>query len=106
MTRNRLSKLPKKEQFRAVQLIKSAARLPAYGISFNCKHAARYAGLSAPMRYALVGAVLAEQHDEWDEGRRYLGLNVLARSHPTTIPGTVPTTEEATTTDNIPALSA
>jgi len=27
-----------------------------------------------------VGAVLAEQHDEWAEGRRYLGLDVLARS--------------------------
>ncbi len=33
----------------------------------------------------LVGAVLAEQHDEWIEGRRYLGLDVLARSRiPTT----------------------
>jgi putative transposase len=30
----------------------------------------------------LVGAVLAEQHDEWTEGRRYLGLDVLARSRP------------------------
>lgn len=28
----------------------------------------------------LVGAVLAEQHDEWIEERRYLGLDVLARS--------------------------
>jgi len=31
----------------------------------------------------LVGAVLAEQHDEWIEGRRYLGLDILARSRPT-----------------------
>ena len=28
----------------------------------------------------LVGAVLAEQHDEWAEGRRYLALDVLHRS--------------------------
>jgi len=28
----------------------------------------------------LVGAVLAEQTDEWAEGRRYLGLDVLTRS--------------------------
>jgi putative transposase len=28
----------------------------------------------------LVGAVLAEQHDEWDESRRYLGLDVLSKS--------------------------
>jgi len=38
----------------------------------------------------LVGAVLAEQHDEWAEGRRYLGLDVLTRSQPIT-------TEEDTT---------
>ena len=48
----------------------------------------------------LVGAVLAEQHDEWTEGRRYLGLDALTRSQP----ATVPTTSEEVTT--LPALSA
>lgn len=33
----------------------------------------------------LVGAVLAEQTDEWAEGRRYLGLDVLARSRLTPV---------------------
>src|SRR6185503_10272798 len=33
-----------------------------------------------PAIIRLVGTVLAEQHDEWAEGRRYLGLDVLARS--------------------------
>ena len=32
----------------------------------------------------LVGAVLAEQHDECAEGRRYLGLDVLAKSQAVT----------------------
>ena len=36
----------------------------------------------------LVGAVLAEQHDEWAEGRRYLGLDVLAKSRLNLIPNT------------------
>jgi putative transposase len=48
----------------------------------------------------LVGAVLAEQHDEWIEGRRYLGLDVLNRARATTIS---PTEEQPAST---PALTA
>jgi putative transposase len=58
-----------------------------------------------PDRHALirlVGAVLAEQHDEWTEGRRYLGLDVLAKSRLTLV---VTNTQEAAT-DDLPALSA
>jgi transposase-like protein len=50
----------------------------------------------------LVGAVLAEQHDEWTEARRYLGLERLARARAAVVPDT---TQEATT-DIVPALSA
>ena len=41
----------------------------------------------------LVGAVLAEQHDEWAEMRRYIGLEILARSRMSAAPAS--TTEEA-----------
>ncbi len=49
----------------------------------------------------LVGAVLAEQHDEWIEGRRYLGLDVLSRSRLTLI-----TTDREEQTTELGALSA
>lgn len=48
----------------------------------------------------LVGAVLAEQHDEWAEGRRYLGLDVLTRSR------TITTDEEANDELTLQALTA
>jgi putative transposase len=54
----------------------------------------------------LVGAVLAEQHDEWTEGRRYLGLDVLARCRLRPVPDTASATEEVPTQPTIPALGA
>jgi transposase-like protein len=51
----------------------------------------------------LVGAVLAEQHDEWAEQGRYLGLEALARSR-AVLTATTDTKEDTTTIVN--ALSA
>jgi putative transposase len=48
----------------------------------------------------LVGAVLAEQHDEWAEGRRYLGLDVLAKSQ------AVDATQEVTNELTLQAITA
>jgi len=57
----------------------------------------------------LIGAVLAEQHDEWIEGRRYLGLDVLSRARLTLVSNSDqndgPTNEEVNS-PQIQALTA
>jgi putative transposase len=54
-----------------------------------------------PSIIRLVGAVLAEQHDEWAGGRRYLGLDVLAKSQAVDT-----TTEEVNNELTIQAITA
>ncbi len=51
----------------------------------------------------LVGAVLAEQHDEWTEMRRYIGLDVLAKSRLTVIGGAPDDAKEEVTMTAITA---
>jgi putative transposase len=52
----------------------------------------------------LVGAVLAEQHDEWTESRRYLGLELIQQSQAVGTTTGEPNPKEDTGTD--PALNA
>lgn len=54
----------------------------------------------------LVGAVLAEQHDEWAEGRRYLGPDVLVKARLTADSGSTTDTAKEVPNNEIPALSA
>lgn len=49
----------------------------------------------------LVGAVLAEQHDEWIETHRYIGLEILARTDPAQ--KTADTPEIGVTPEALPA---
>ncbi len=55
---------------------------------------------------SLIGAVLTEQHDEWAEGRRYLGLDALARARVTLITDAPTDAEEVPTAEPLQALSA
>ena len=54
----------------------------------------------------LVGAVLAEQHDDWIEGKRYLGLDVLARSRQARTADTSPVATTPPPAPSREALSA
>ena len=52
--------------------------------------------------------MLAEQHDEWTEGRRYLGIDIMNRSRLTLAATNEPssTTTEDTNEPTIQALTA
>src|SRR3954466_5665044 len=53
----------------------------------------------------LAGAALAEEHDDWPEGRRCLGLDVLARCRIRPVTEPLDATGEEVTTSTLPALS-
>jgi len=54
----------------------------------------------------LVGAVLAEQHDEWTEMRRYIGLDILTKSRRTHIDRGSPNTSSPAKEVTMTAITA
>ncbi len=54
----------------------------------------------------LVGAVLAEQTDEWTEGRRYIGLDALTKARAALAPPEAGTVEQEVMTTTTTAITA
>ena len=81
----------------ALDLVSQSRRMPQQGDP-SPRRRRHFPDRSAIIR--LVGAVFAEQHDKWIDGRRYLGPDGLNRSR---VAVAAPAEQETTTT---PALTA
>ena len=86
------------------------AHPPRKAVALPAGHPAHHDGATRAHtggpRRPLAGAILAEQHDEWTEGRRYLGLDNLARSRITAAPASAGPAAEVTPDSDLQALSA